>query len=190
MLKKITIILVLASMAIGGLFAATLSQEDTNSILWMREEEKLARDVYLALYERWGLTTFANIAQSEQAHMDSVKNELILIYGLTDPVINDVRGVFSIPELQELYDLLIETGSKSIADAVWVGMTIEDLDISDLNKAIKVTDNTDVQRVYTNLKKGSENHLRAFNKQAVKYGLKYSPQYISLEEYLQILSAK
>lgn len=42
----------------------------------MREEEKLARDVYLTFGEKWGLTLFTNIAKSEQTHTDAVKTLL------------------------------------------------------------------------------------------------------------------
>ena len=42
----------------------------------MREEEKLARDVYVALGDRWGLRVFENIARAEQRHMDAVVAQL------------------------------------------------------------------------------------------------------------------
>ena len=42
--------------------ASDLSAEETASLLFMREEEKLARDVYNALYATWGQQTFLNIA--------------------------------------------------------------------------------------------------------------------------------
>jgi len=187
-MKKSLIVLILVAMTFGGLFAATLTPEESESILWMREEEKLARDVYLALYERWGLRTFYSIAQSEQRHMDSVKIELIDVYGLQDPVADETPGVFSNPELAELYDTLVQRGLQSITDAVWVGMTIEDLDIKDLDEALATTSNPDIQTVYGNLVRGSENHMRSFYRQATKYGLNYTPQYISLQQYQQILS--
>ncbi|NCB02187.1 MAG: DUF2202 domain-containing protein, partial [Spirochaetia bacterium] len=54
-------------------------------ILLMREEEKLARDVYLTLYEKWNLRTFSNIARAEQKHMDAVAY-LLSTKGIEDPV--------------------------------------------------------------------------------------------------------
>ena len=39
-----------------------LSDAEAQGILYMREEEKVARDVYTALYETWGLTVFQAIA--------------------------------------------------------------------------------------------------------------------------------
>ena len=51
--------------------AVQLTEAEENHILYMREEEKLARDVYLTLYELWGAEIFANISESEQQHMDA-----------------------------------------------------------------------------------------------------------------------
>lgn len=42
-----------------------LNAAEIEGLLFMREEEKLAHDVYLALYAKWGLPIFQNIAQSE-----------------------------------------------------------------------------------------------------------------------------
>jgi len=53
-------------------------------LTYIREEEKLARDVYLYLYDMWGSSIFDNISVSEQAHMDAIKT-LIDRYGLDDP---------------------------------------------------------------------------------------------------------
>lgn len=50
--------------------AITLDQQEKDAILYMREEEKLARDVYEFLYAKWNVNTFGNIRRSEQTHMD------------------------------------------------------------------------------------------------------------------------
>ncbi len=163
-----------------------LSTQEIEDILYMREEEKLARDVYLFLYERWGAQIFENIAKSEQRHMDAVKT-LIDKYSLNDPIKTDTRGVFTNKDLQALYNKLISEGSKNLIDALKVGATIEDVDIYDLNKAIERTDNKDVKTVYENLKRGSYNHMRAFVKQLNKEGSDYTPQYISVKEFKDIL---
>ncbi|AIF70098.1 hypothetical protein PAP_08585 [Palaeococcus pacificus DY20341] len=164
-----------------------LTDEEKQGILWMREEEKLARDVYLTLYEKWDLPIFNNIAKSEQTHMDTVKL-LIDKYGLEDPVIDEV-GKFSNPELQELYNQLVEKGSKSVEDALTVGAMIEELDIVDLQKWISKTDKQDIITVYENLMKGSRNHLRSFVSNLKNYGITYEPQYLSKEEYEEIINS-
>ncbi len=165
-----------------------LSAEEVADLLHMREEEKLARDVYLALYDKWGLTIFQNIAKAEQTHMDAV-GDLLKTYGIPDPVAKtkDARGVFESPKLQDLYKQLVAQGSASEIDALKVGATIEDLDIKDLNEAISRTTHSDIQQVYENLKRGSENHMRAFMSNLRARGADYTPQYISEAEFQQIL---
>ncbi len=165
-----------------------LSAEEVADLLHMREEEKLARDVYLALYDKWGLRVFQNIARAEQTHMDAV-GDLLKTYGIPDPVAKtkDARGVFESPKLQDLYKQLVAQGSASEIDALKVGATIEDLDIKDLNEAISRTTHSDIQQVYENLKRGSENHMRAFMSNLRARGADYTPQYISEAEFQQIL---
>lgn len=164
-----------------------LSAEETEALLFMREEEKLAHDVYLALYEKWGLPTFQNIASSEQAHTESVKT-LLDRYGLDDPAAAQA-GVFTNPELQALYTELVSRGSQSLAEAIKVGAAIEEIDILDLQERLRQTDNADIQRVFNNLLKGSANHLRAFvNALQAQTGETYQPQVLSAQAYQEILS--
>ena len=160
---------------------------ESEGILYMREEEKLARDVYLALYDMWALRTFANIAESEQTHMDRV-GALIEAQGLVDPVTGSQPGEFKNPELAELYASLVELGSKSLQDALIVGAIIEDLDIYDLENYLSETDDPDSIAVYTNLLRGSENHMRSFTDQLSRYGIAYEARYITEERLAEILS--
>lgn len=168
--------------------AGDLSQAEADALVFMVEEEKLARDVYNALYAVWGNPTFTNIAASEQTHIDSVKN-LLAVYGLEDPS-SDQAGVFNNADLQALYDQLTARGSQSLADALKVGGAIEEIDILDLKERLALTDNADIQQVFNNLLSGSENHLRAFvNALQRLTGETYQPQYLSLEEYQAIMSS-
>ena len=163
------------------------ASSDSAGILYMREEEKLARDVYLALYDVWGIRTFSNIARAEQKHMDRVAT-LIEAQGLVDPVIGSKPGEFQNPELAALYASLVEQGSRSAQDALIVGMIIEDLDIYDLENYLLKTDDPASIAVYTNLLKGSENHMRSFSKQLERYNITYEARYITPERLKAILS--
>lgn len=138
-----------------------LDYEEEQSLLFMREEEKLARDVYLTFYEQWEKPVFANIAESEQTHTDAVA-EKIEKYGLPDPVIDDTIGIFVNSFLLEKYYELVAKGQLSELDALMVGAFIEELDIIDLQESIEKTDEADIQELYSNLMRGSRNHLRAF----------------------------
>ncbi len=168
--------------------AGELSEAEREGILCMREEEKLARDVYQTLYDKWGLQIFGNIAKSEQTHMDAVKL-LIDKYGLEDPAEGKEIGEFTNPAFTELYNKLVAEGSKSVVDALKVGALIEELDIVDLQKYLSETSKEDIKIVYENLMKGSRNHLRAFTSTLEKYGESYSPQYLDKEEYERIISS-
>ena len=166
-----------------------LSEAETEGLLYMREEEKLARDVYLTLYAEWGMPIFRNIANAEQTHMDAI-GTLIERYGLEDPVASNDIGVFTNSTLQDLYDQLVEEGSESLASALRVGVAIEEIDILDLQEYIAQTDKGDIQQVYENLTRGSRNHLRAFvSRLERETGETYEPQYLSQEAYDAIVNS-
>ena len=171
-MKHLTIITI-AFLALGSFFfvqpaaaQTTLTDDEAAGLLFMREEEKVARDVYLTLYDEWGLRVFSNIASSEQQHMDAILT-LINLYGLTDPVGSNDVGVFTNPDLQALYDDLLAQGLESPAAAIEVGILIEQTDIADLQTRLAATDNSNIERVYNNLLRGSQNHLAAFERTAV-----------------------
>ncbi|MEO2069575.1 MAG: DUF2202 domain-containing protein, partial [Desulfurobacteriaceae bacterium] len=169
----------------------SLSEEEIRDLLYMREEEKLARDVYLTLSKIYPIPVFRNIAKSEQQHMNMV-GVLIRKYNLEDPVkeTGNRIGVFKDQKLQKLYNQLVEKGKRSLIDALQVGATIEDVDIKDLEDAIERTDNKDIKVVYQNLMKGSRNHIRAFVRILRRFGGDYKPQFISEKEFKKILSTK
>ena len=140
-----------------------LSATDKESLLYLREEEKLARDIYNAFYDRYGLRVFSNITASEQAHMDAVLT-LLNRYGLADPAAA-APGVFHNDDLQALYDDLIDQGSQSLTAALQAAVLIEQTDIADLQDGLALTSHADLRTVYTNLLRASQNHLRAFSRQ-------------------------
>jgi hypothetical protein len=167
----------------------SLSDIERTSLLLMREEEKLARDVYNYLYGKWGSRVFQNISSSEQTHMDAVLM-LLQKYGIEDPVGSNEPGKFLNNDLQKLYNQLTALGQKSVQDAFNAGATIEDLDIYDLKRISKQVDNQDILLVYGNLERGSRNHMRAFTRNIEKFNASYTPQYITREEYDAIINSE
>jgi len=169
----------------------TLSQDEIDMIKHMREEEKLARDVYDYLYEKYSdsvaATVFDNISNSEQRHMDMVL-ALLIKYNIDDPA-SPEPGVFTIPELQELYNQLIALGEQSFLDALKVGATIEDVDIYDLANYMAQTDNDDIYETFSRLQCGSRNHMRAFYGEILNQGGDYTPQFISETEFENIINS-
>ena len=154
---------------------------EADNLTYMREEEKLARDVYLTMYDAWGLNIFSNIAASEQTHTDAVA-EMLEKYKLPDPVVDDRVGIFVNQKLIDLYDTLLARGYQSSLEALYVGALIEEVDMVDLKRAIEETDNEDIQQLYENLLSGSRNHLRAFVGLIEDQGIVYEAQLLPQDE--------
>jgi hypothetical protein len=145
-----------------GVTTATvpLTFEELKALQFMREEEKLARDVYHALFDKWNLVVFQNIMASEQVHFTAI-GTLLTRYGVADPALAGA-GVYTDPALNTLYNQLLAKGLLSAQDALQVGILIEKQDISDLENALKDTTKFDIKRVLNSLMNGSYNHLDAF----------------------------
>ena len=135
-------------------------------LVYLIEEEKLAHDVYSKMFELWGSKVFGNILNSEASHQSQVLT-VMATRDIADPR-SSQEGVFKNADLQKLYDELIAKGSKSAVDAYEVGVAIEVLDIDDLTKMLATAKDADVIAMMENLRRGSENHLRAFNNQLNK----------------------
>ena len=148
---------------------APLSDAEIATLRWMREEEKLARDMYITLNTFFPAKVFTNIAASEQKHFDAIGRKLDL-YGLEDPAVDQV-GVFTDPRLQQLYADLLAQGMVNYVEALKVGVIIEEADLTDLELAIDGTDSVPLTRTYEHLLTGSEHHLAAFTRLLAKAGV-------------------
>jgi hypothetical protein len=149
---------------------------------FMREEEKLAHDVYVAMYALWDHNTFENIADSETTHTEAIL-ALLTKYGVDDPAAGKPAGVFEDPELQHLYDTLVAAGRAGLIEGLKVGALIEETDIRDIEERKAMTDEADILRVYDSLLCGSRNHLRAFDQALSDLGVSYVAQVISQAEW-------
>jgi hypothetical protein len=169
--------------------ADPISEEEKQGLIYMREEEKLARDVYLKMLEKYNARVFDNISGAEQRHMDFVK-EMLDKFSVVDPVTNNDPGIFSNSDIAAQYIRLVEQGNISLIDALKAGAEIEDMDIADLNKHMSKVTNEDIMKTYKYLKRGSENHLRAFMRNLDRRGGTYEPIYLSKTEFDDILNVK
>ena len=167
--------------------SGSLSEEETEDLLHLREEEKLARDVYLYAYDKYGIAIFQNISDSEQTHMGQVL-DILQKYDLEDSA-DEKIGVFNNSDLQNLYDQLTAKVDTSEMDALVVGATIEDLDIKDISEFLDRTEKEDLTDMYESLMCGSRNHLRSFYSQITSDGGSYSPAYISQSEFDSIVNS-
>lgn len=119
------------------------------------EEEMMANELYTSFYKMYGIETFKKIADSEAKHMEAVK---VLLDRYKIAVPTDYNHI------KDLYNQLKTDWSKSAFDALEVWVKIEFVDIDDIVKAIKSTDNDDIKVILTNIWWGSYNHLRGFLK--------------------------
>lgn len=164
-----------------------LSVVEAEDLTFMREEEKLARDVYLTMQEYWDNKVFVNIALSEQSHADAIAS-LLDKYGLIDPAL-DATGYFNNADLQALYDQLVTRGMASELEALHVGGLIEEVDMLDIQHAIDRAEHADIIGVYESLLCGSRNHLRSFVGSIERQGVDYQAQYLSQEEVDSIVGS-
>ena len=166
-----------------------VSVAEADGLIFMREEEKLAHDVYTYLFALGYSKAFDNISNSEQTHTDAILT-LLNRYNIPDPVGNNAEGIFVNADLQALYDALIVLGAPSLIEALSVGAEIEEIDLLDIQTLVNALEgNEDIAIVYENLMKGSRNHLRAFVKNLANQGVDYAPLHLSQEEYDAIINA-
>jgi hypothetical protein len=167
---------------------SVLTAHEIAHMRYMREEEKLAHDVYQSFSGTWGVPVFGKIARAEQRHTEVVLG-LLVFYGIPDPAANLGPGQFADPRLASLYSTLIEKGATSLTDALMVGGLVEEVDIADLENAVASTNRPDIIRVYENIHRGSRNHLRSFAGNLARSGIAYHPQKLGAAEVQSILSS-
>jgi hypothetical protein len=140
-----------------------LSQDEIDSLLYMYQEEKLARDVYQTLAQAHDSRLFARIAESETRHMAAVRSLLEAIPGM-DVMEVDSVGVYRDDAFGDLYEQLVTEGSASLEAAYAVGVWVEEADIAELQSELQTVENASVRLVYEKLLRGSTQHLRAFQR--------------------------
>lgn len=161
-----------------------LTELDSDALLFMLEEEKLARDTYTYLNNLWSINQFANIKNSEQTHMNAIEN-LLIQYDIDYTILP--LGEFINQDLQNFYDQFEVDGAISQDNALQIGAIIEDLDIVDLQDYIDATLNTDLIRVFERLQCGSRNHLRSFVMSIENRDNTYVPQFLTQVEFDNII---
>ena len=162
-----------------------LDEGEVLHLTFMREEEKLARDVYLTLGEIYpGVNSFMAIDDSEQRHFDTM-GKMLDKYGIDDPSTDTSVGAFTGEDFgwyfSEKFDALVDRGKTSLLEALYVGAFIEELDMNDIvhcpdvivetengvgedECGLNYTDESPLVTSYNNLLEGSKDHLRAYVK--------------------------
>jgi hypothetical protein len=142
-----------------------LTNEQKEDLVFMYNEEKLARDVYASLNEINPSYTLSNIStRSEQTHMNLVY-DLVDKYDLDTQNLSSLEGnTFSLDEIQSLFDTLLSIGTPSAEASLQVGCMVEVTDINDLLKRMDEAEGVeDIEAVYDVLLSGSYKHYWAFD---------------------------
>lgn len=175
--------------SLNSKFDPPITEEEKQSLVYVREEEKLAHDVYMKMLEKYNARVFSNIFDAEYRHMSFVK-ELLDTFKIEDPVKSNDAGSLTNADLSEVYSRLVEQGNLSLIDALKAGAEIEDMDIADLNKRMQLISNNEILMTFEYLKKGSENHLRAFMRNLSRRGATYEPKFLSNSDFQKIIASE
>ena len=172
--------------AAAGAAVATLTAREKDSLIFIWEEEKAARDLYNGLYEKNNMTIFLDLVRSESSHMDQART-VMEKQGLTLPP--DEPGVFQNQTLQEIHDQLLAEGLQSDQDALTVAAIFEEISIVDLEKELLASQAEDVRTVYDGLLAGSRKHLRSYVSDLEGQGIEYQPRYLEAEQFQEIVKS-
>ena len=157
---------------------SNLTDAQKYTIAYMWNEEKMAKDLYLALDALYAQKSFNNIAtRSETKHQEAVE-ALIQKYDLNisntadysggysqDALAAVAAGEFTMDEIKSLYDTLYAKGQTSLQEALEVGCMVEVTDVNDLLADIETAEGADdLVLVYNFLLSGSYNHYWAFDR--------------------------
>lgn len=166
-----------------------ISDEEREGLVYLREEERLARDVLLSLYQKWQLELFAQVSQSEQTHTDTVRL-LLEKYSIEEPAPVGTASSFENPDLGRLYTESVSAGQASVEAALTVAAFIEEVSITHIDARLQDTDNDDIKLAYENMMRGSRNHLRLFVSQLNTRGITYKPIRMSEKEFNEIITSR
>ena len=170
---------------VGKLPESNLTDEQKYTLAYMWNEEKLAKDIYLALNGLTPHQSLYNIATRSETRHEAAVESLVQKYDINITNLENYEisyseeelralapGQYSVPEVQELYDTLYAKGSQSLQDALEVGCMVEVTDVNDLDEDIEIAgDAEDLTIVFSFLRSGSYNHYWAFDRALKNLGV-------------------
>lgn len=177
----------ITSTALKSVFndSLVLTNDEEIFLLALREDERVARDLYKSLYKLYKNESFKRIYEAETSHMKAI-GSLLSFYGVSYPD-SAALGVFENADDQALYNDLLAKGDDSLTVALKTGAYLEEVNISDYTKLIPNISNQNIQLVVNHLLKGSRNHLRMFIRLLAKAGVTYEPTVLDSVSYTAII---
>ena len=164
---------------------ADLNADEIEFIYAVREDEKVARDLYKAFFDNYKLKTFENISKAEANHMKAAE-KLLDYYEVEYPAASDY-GKFADTARQALYERYLQKGNTAM-EAFKVMVYLEEENIVSYNEVLKDITNPNIKLVIENLSKASENHLRAAVRQITALGGTYQASLMTEEQYKSIIA--
>jgi len=165
---------------------AELTANEIEFLYAVREDEKLARDVYNYFFEKYELRTFSNISKAEVTHITAVER-LFYFYSINYPAVGPA-GQFNDSARKEYYDNLVNKGVTAL-EAFKSTTYLEEKDIADYTSVLKDVQNPNIKVVIENLIKGSMNHLKSSYRQVIALGGTYTPAFLTQEKFDEIINS-
>lgn len=163
-----------------------LTANEIEFLYAVREDEKLARDVYTYFFDKFELSPFSRIAKAEANHIAAVER-LFYFYSITYPAVGPA-GEFKDGVRKAYYDNLIEKGVTAL-EAYKATAYLEEKDVADYTKVLETIQNPNVKMVIENLLKGSVNHLKASVRQIYALDGTYTPAFLTQQRFDEIISS-
>ncbi len=170
---------------------AQITPAEAGYLQFLREEEKVAHNVYEVLYAIWNEPSFLEIMSEEAEHMEVLKH-LLKQKDIPDPLegIETDNGIFTRPALKKMFEDLTAQGARSVTEAYKVAAIFEETDIRDLTNRFNATQDPDVREVYDELIHASEHHLRTCVQNLKRLGYAYPPTVLPREDYERIIKRR
>ncbi|MDP3452977.1 MAG: DUF2202 domain-containing protein [Bacteroidales bacterium] len=165
---------------------AELTANEIEFLYAVREDEKLARDVYTYFFDKFELAPFSRIAKAEANHIAAVER-LFYFYSISYPAVAPM-GEFNDADRKAYYESLINKGDTAL-EAYKATAYLEEKDVADYTLVLGSIQNPNIKMVIENLIKGSSNHLRASVRQVNALGGTYAPAFLTQEKYDQIVNS-
>lgn len=162
-----------------------LTADEIEFLYAMREDEKLARDLYAYFWTRYPTAPqIQRISKAEESHIAAIETVLDY-YEISYPAMS-APGVFEDSTRQALYDELA-LKSETMLEAFQTMAFVEDRDLFAYKMVQSQITNANLSLLIENMIKASTNHLKAAIRQIFVRDGSYTSIYLSAEEYDAII---
>ena len=164
---------------------ADLTADEIEFIYAVREDEKVARDLYFSFFGTFGLKPFENIGKAEDNHIKATE-KLFDYYEIDYPALSE-NGKFENAIRQKLFDSLLLKGTPEL-EAFKVMAMLEESNIVEYGEVLKTIANPNIKIVIENLARASANHFKAAIRQITALGGTYTPAIMTQEQYEAVIA--